>query len=164
MVKKSILALALLICASQVQARMVTLRWGDTSSNEDGFTAERSCDGAAFSRLAPDTGPNVTTLAADQPLETICKYHVRAFNTAGVSAWSNEPIYDARTIPSAPSNLTITPEPVAAVTGAKVAVTALRERARVAKNKTAIAASTTAVNQLDRTLVLTVNATTALGE
>jgi Matrixin len=67
----------------------VSLSWTDRASDEDGFTLERSTDGASFSTLA-QIGANVTwfsdqSVAADHSYS----YRLRAWNDVGTSSYSN---------------------------------------------------------------------------
>jgi len=68
----------------------ITLTWTDTSSNETGFSIERSPDGHAFSQIAT-VAQNVSTYVDTNPGPSIYVfYRVRAFNPAGYSAYSNK--------------------------------------------------------------------------
>lgn len=77
---------------SPVLAAQFTLSWGDASNNEDGFKIERKISTTGtFAQIAL-VAANVTSypdpgLANDT---TYC-YRVRAYNSAGDSAYSNEP-------------------------------------------------------------------------
>lgn len=66
----------------------VHLTWADASSNEDGFTVEQSLDGVTFAQVgaapANVSAFDVGGLAAG----TAYVFRVRAFNTAGVSGYS----------------------------------------------------------------------------
>lgn len=73
-----------------VNKRSVELVWTDNSNNEDGFQIQRSQDGGNNWTQIVQTGPSVTSyLDARVKSKTTYLYHVRAFNGAGVSAWSN---------------------------------------------------------------------------
>ena len=96
----------------------INLSWVDnaTTPAEDGFKIER-CQGAgctSFTQIA-SVGAGATSFANTGLLSsTTYRYRVRAFNTGGDSAYSNEA--DATTSsapspPAAPSNLTATPGP-----------------------------------------------------
>jgi hypothetical protein len=69
----------------------LTLQWTDNSDNENGFKIERKTGaGGTFQQIAT-TGPNATSFP-DTVLAsgtTYC-YRIRAFNTAGDSAYTNE--------------------------------------------------------------------------
>ena len=89
----------LIVCLSVLAAiawsgpaeAQLTLEWTDNSDNENGFKIERKIGvGGTFQQVAT-TGPNATSFA-DTALAngtTYC-YRVRAFNTAGDSAYTNE--------------------------------------------------------------------------
>src|SRR5262245_52891941 len=88
--------------AWQAKARAATLSltWADNSSNEAGFKIERRVGiTGTFAQIAT-VGTNVTSYV-DSALAggtTFC-YRVRAFNSAGDSAYSNE---ECATTPSSP--------------------------------------------------------------
>lgn len=65
------------------------LTWSDNSTNEEGFTIERSTDGVNFSPIATK-GLNVTT-HTDSGLATSTTYYyrVKAFNNIGSSGYTN---------------------------------------------------------------------------
>jgi len=68
----------------------ITLTWTDTSSNETGFSIERSPDGHAFSQIAT-VAQNVSTYVDTNPgASSYVFYRVRAFNLAGYSGYSNK--------------------------------------------------------------------------
>jgi thermitase len=72
-----------------VSRSQINLTWTDNASNEDGFTLQRSTDGVNFA-TAPSLGADVTSFAnGGLSAYTIYYYRVRAFNTAGASAYSN---------------------------------------------------------------------------
>ncbi|MEV0567474.1 protein kinase [Dactylosporangium sp. NPDC050588] len=98
------------LTATPISSTTIRLRWTDASSNETGF----SILNGAKSR---DTGANTTTLDWDglAPDTYMC-FKVRAFNTAGPSAYHPAGQQDwvcatslAGQGPAAPSNLTATP-------------------------------------------------------
>lgn len=68
----------------------VNLSWTDNSINETGFKIERKSGSGSFSEIA-QTGPQVTNFS-DRGLSpnTSYTYRMRAVNTAGNSAYSNE--------------------------------------------------------------------------
>lgn len=74
----------------KLSAAPLTLRWGDTSSNEYGFRIERADSAAGpFVQIAT-TGPGVTSYVDDAPAyATTYVYRVRAFNAGGDSGYSN---------------------------------------------------------------------------
>jgi hypothetical protein len=67
----------------------VTLTWRDNSSNETGFHVERAVKAKTlqFSRIAT-LGANVTSYARTETADTWV-YRVQAYNSVGVSAYSN---------------------------------------------------------------------------
>lgn len=67
----------------------IDLTWADNSGDESGFRIERSPDGVTWSEIA-QVGANVKTYA-DTGLAASTWYHyrVRAWNSAGTSAYSN---------------------------------------------------------------------------
>lgn len=95
------------LTATAVSTTEIDLAWTQNSTNENGFTVERSTDGVNFTPIAT-VGANVVN-GADIGLNpsTTYYYRVRAFNAAGDSAYSN--ITSARTFdvpPPAPTGLT----------------------------------------------------------
>ena len=91
-------------------ASNATISWQRNSTNEDGFKIER-CVGVNCSNFA-QIGTTLTgiTTAIDPNLTpglSYC-YRVRAYNTAGDSAYSNTAcIAVPQIIPGAPSNVTV---------------------------------------------------------
>ena len=86
----------------------VDLSWSDNSDNEDGFKVERKEEGGAYSVIA--TVPSDTTTYKDTSVEAEKTYYyrVKAFNSKGDSAYSNEVQVTTpaqQTAPNAPSNL-----------------------------------------------------------
>ncbi len=76
------------LAASGVTYDSVALGWTDNATNESGYTVERSVDGLTFQEVASLGGdatsfPDVSVLPA-----TSYAYRVRAFNSAGTSAYS----------------------------------------------------------------------------
>jgi hypothetical protein len=67
----------------------VEVQWQDNANNETGYVVERAASGAGFSPL--DTLAANTMSFADRTFvpSTRCNYRVRAFNSAGFSAYSN---------------------------------------------------------------------------
>lgn len=71
----------------------VNLVWTDHSSNETGFSIERSTDNVSFSQIAT-VGPNVTSYNdSNVALYTYYYYRVRSYNSFGNSAYSNAAAY-----------------------------------------------------------------------
>lgn len=78
------------LTATAVSQTQINLGWTDNSGNEDGFAIERSLDGASFSQIAT-VGANVTTYASTGLARNKTYYYrVRAFNSGGNSAYSNQ--------------------------------------------------------------------------
>ncbi len=78
-----------------VSSTKINLAWQDHSSNETGFTVERSTDGKSFSAVAT-VNANVTTWSnTGLKLNKLYYFRVCAFNGAGSSAYSN--VVSART-------------------------------------------------------------------
>lgn len=77
------------LTAIGISSTQVKIAWHDNSTNENGFRILRSSNGVTWTLFAL-TGANVIactdmTVAAS----TTYYYRVRAFNSAGLSAWSN---------------------------------------------------------------------------
>jgi pectate lyase len=99
--------------ASAVSSSQINLSWSDNSSNEDGFRVERSSDGVNFSEVGT-TGSNATTFASTGlAASTTYHYRVRAYNSGGNSAYSNNASATTQagsggTLPAAPTGLSAT--------------------------------------------------------
>jgi len=76
------------LAATATSSSAINLTWTDNADNEQGFRVERSADNASFTEIttlgASVTSYTDTSLAAS----TTYYYRVRAFNTAGNSAYS----------------------------------------------------------------------------
>jgi hypothetical protein len=88
---------------------MITVRWSDRSTNEQGFRIERRIGAGAWMQVG-EVGANVTTYANTGLIAgTTYAYRVLAYNASGISGYSNEA--SATTLggpvarPSAPTNL-----------------------------------------------------------
>jgi hypothetical protein len=94
------------LTASAVSSSEIDLSWTDNSANELVFKIERSTDGGATFTEIATTGANVTTYA-DTGLTNATPYYyrVRASNSGGHSAYSNNASAILPVIPAAPSNL-----------------------------------------------------------
>jgi hypothetical protein len=101
----SIALLAFLTTGREATAAQLTLAWGDASSNEDGFKIERKTGTTGTYAQIVATAVNTTTYlnSALADNSTYC-YRVRAYNTAGDSAYSNEA---CGTTPTASFTLTV---------------------------------------------------------
>ncbi|MCS7254575.1 MAG: glycoside hydrolase family 127 protein [Armatimonadota bacterium] len=78
--------------AVAVSPSQINLEWEDNSDNEEGFRVERRKDGAEQWVVAAGRVPANLPRFTDYGLQSgqTYTYRVCAFNTAGVSAWSNE--------------------------------------------------------------------------
>lgn len=80
------------LTARAISSSRIDLAWTDNSSNESGFRVERRLSAsmtATFAEIAL-VGPGVTTYASTGlSASTGYEYRVRAYNTAGNSAYSN---------------------------------------------------------------------------
>ena len=96
------------LAASAVSTSQINLTWTDNSSNETGFKIERKTgSGGTYAQIAT-TGANVTSYN-DTGLSASTNYYyrVRATNSIGDSAYSNEAnATTSSTVPAAPSGLT----------------------------------------------------------
>ena len=94
-----------------VSSSQINLTWTDTSTNESGFRIER-CSGTGCTAFAEIATVGANTRAYQNTGLTAgasYSYRVRAYNSAGNSAYSNTAT--TRTAaPAAPSNLTATPQ------------------------------------------------------
>ncbi|MGA1979975.1 MAG: glycoside hydrolase family 9 protein [Sedimentisphaerales bacterium] len=101
------------LTATAASSSQINLAWTDNSSNETGFYVERSTSSTSgFSQIA-SLGANVTTYSSTGlAASTRYYYRVRAYNSAGNSAYSNTANATTQaagtTAPAAPSNLTAT--------------------------------------------------------
>jgi phosphodiesterase/alkaline phosphatase D-like protein len=108
------------LAATAVSASQINLVWTDNSSNELGFRIEL-CTGAQCSNFAQidSVAANVTSFQnTGLAPNTSYRYRVRAFNSAGASAYSNIAAATTTQVPpAAPSHLT------AAATGTSIRLT-----------------------------------------
>jgi len=79
----------------------IRINWTDNSNNEEGFKIERSPDGITGWAEIFTTNPDVTTYH-DEGLESSKEYHyrVRAFNSNGVSGYSNTAMAQTKSVPA----------------------------------------------------------------
>ncbi len=79
------------LTANAVSSSQIDLSWTDNATNEEGFTIERKTGtGGTYSQIGL-VGANVTTYQNSGLSEnTLYYYRIRAYNTAGASAYSNE--------------------------------------------------------------------------
>lgn len=89
------------LSATATSATAISLAWVDNSADETGFRIERSADGITFAEIAI-VAANVTAYAdSGLAAATTYAYRVRAYNSGGLSAYSNTA--SATTLPAAPS-------------------------------------------------------------
>ena len=99
----------LLTSIAHAQNITVALSWTDNSTNEDGFTIERSGSATGTFAAIGSTVSNVTTFSdpALSPNTQYC-YRVYAFNKIGNSAYSNVACATTPGVPAAPGNVVVT--------------------------------------------------------
>jgi hypothetical protein len=97
------------LTGSRVSSTQVTLDWMDNSDNEAGFYIERASGSSPFTQIGAVTA-NVTTFT-DSGLEpsTLYAFRVRAHNSAGSSAYSNQTDVQTPALPPRPSAPTMYP-------------------------------------------------------
>lgn len=117
---------ALVFSQTTAAALQLTLNWGDTSTNEDGFKVERKAGATGtFAQLAT-VGANVVSYAdASVTGGAAYCYRVRAYNTAGDSAYSNEACGTVSADTQAPLVSLSAPAGSTTVSGTTVIVSAL---------------------------------------
>ncbi len=77
------------LAATAASKSQINLSWTDNAANETGFKIERSADNVTFTQIGT-TGANATSYAdTGRAANTLYYYRVRAYNTAGNSAYSN---------------------------------------------------------------------------
>ena len=78
------------LTAAALSSSRVSLTWTDNSGNEQGFRVQRAQGTQGTFVLLTQVGANVTSYAdVTVKAGTVYQYRVRAYNQAGVSAWSN---------------------------------------------------------------------------
>ena len=92
--------------AVTVSNSRIKLTWEDNSDNETGFEIERRKAGGSYTQIAAVDSD--TTVFNDTGLTNNTRYYyrVRAYNTAGDSAYSNEVSATTGIVPDEPSDLT----------------------------------------------------------
>lgn len=93
------------LSAKPLSSSNISLTWSDNAQNESGFQIER-CIGSSCSNFAQvaTVGSNVTTYTnSGLSAKTTYRYRVRAYNSAGNSAYSNQVSVATLTPPAAPS-------------------------------------------------------------
>lgn len=109
------LIVILVLCFATAAYGQANLNWQDNATNEDGFILERQLNGGAFTVLAAAIAANLVsyndgTATGSTVSDNVYCYRVKAFNTAGQSAFSNtacKTIPKIITIPNAPSGLQV---------------------------------------------------------
>lgn len=81
----------------------IELRWVDNSSNETGFSVERSTDGLSFTTITNLPANSVSFVNGFLAAGTVFHYRVRAFNTGGNSQFSNQVSAQTLLVPRPPS-------------------------------------------------------------
>jgi hypothetical protein len=98
----------------EAQTAPVNVSWVDNSINETGFRLQRKTGTTGtWANITPDIAVNATTFVDTvpiDPLKTIVYiYRIQAFNTIGVSGFSNEAsITFAKQVPNNPGTLKTT--------------------------------------------------------
>jgi hypothetical protein len=125
-----------LLCAvamlGQAHAASLSLSWQDNSTDESGFTIERSLDGTVFDQVGTVTAGVTTYTDADLPDLTGYYYRVRAFRNGDYSPYSNTaegqtsdslpPVIDEAIAFGSPTLAVVTfSEPIDASTGGNAA-------------------------------------------
>ena len=94
------------LTATTVSSTRIDLAWNDTSDNENGFIIERKTGSGSFEQLTTVAADATTYSNTGLSPNTTYAYRVRAFNSGGNSAYSNEATATTeQIIPAAPSNL-----------------------------------------------------------
>src|SRR5687768_5641190 len=83
--------LGFIVLTQAASAARLTLTWSDNSTNEAGFYIERRVGTSGTYQQIASTGANSTSYTdTNLASSTTYCYRVRAFNSAGTSAYSNE--------------------------------------------------------------------------
>ncbi|HMH16545.1 MAG TPA: RHS repeat-associated core domain-containing protein [Burkholderiales bacterium] len=100
--------------ASPISTNQINLGWMDTSNNETGFRVERKLGASGTYSQIGTTAANVTSYSDSTLSEAKTYfYRIRAANSGGVSAYSNEA--SRATLPGGPTGLSATPVPNAQI-------------------------------------------------
>jgi uncharacterized protein len=97
------------LAVTAISSSQVELTWEDNSDDENGFIIERKRSDGSYLQIATvgknDTNYTNTGLSSD----TKYSYRVRAYNSTGNSAYSNEVSITTGYVPDPPSSLKTTP-------------------------------------------------------
>jgi len=93
------------------------LSWSDNSNNESGFMLERRTGSGSYTQIATLTANTNSYINTGLSPNTTYRYRIRAYNSSGESAWSNEANVTTGSTPAAPTDLRIT-----ATTGSSVSL------------------------------------------
>jgi hypothetical protein len=103
------------LVAAAASFTSIGLTWTDNSNNETAFKIERSSDGGStFTEIASIAANTRTYLNDSLSTNRTYHYRVRAYNSAGYSAYTNVAFATLLSPPNAPTNL------VATVTGSTI--------------------------------------------
>jgi hypothetical protein len=97
--------------ATAISSSEIDLSWSDNSDNEDGFKIERKTAGGTYSQIATVAADTKTYQDIGLNPEETYYYRVKAFNSAGNSAYSNEAhatTFTEQTAPNEPEDLEAT--------------------------------------------------------
>jgi len=100
------------LAATATSTSQINLTWTDNSTNETAYLVEQSTDGINFTQVASLPAGATTYSATGLQPSTTYTFRVRATNSAGNSAYSNNATATTQalvTIPAAPTNLIVTP-------------------------------------------------------
>ena len=98
------------LTATAASSTQINLAWTDNSNNEDGFSIERCQDAgcSTFTEIATVAANVVSYQNTGLTAATTYQYRVRAYNTAGNSAFSNTASATPPSLLVAPANLIAT--------------------------------------------------------
>ena len=77
------------LTATPVSPSQINLSWKDNASNETGYAIERATGSGVFSGIATVSANTTTFQSTGLTANTLYKFRVRAYNSAGYSAFSN---------------------------------------------------------------------------
>ena len=101
-----------LIATSPASSNSISLSWNDNSDNETGFRIERAASSSGpFTEIVVVGAGSTTYTNTGLAASTTYHYRVRAYNSAGSSAYSNPAsatTHTVTTLPAPPSTLTAT--------------------------------------------------------